>query len=271
MTLLRRTSLLLLATTMVACSGSGDAGPEVTAPPPTRTPSTETVTTGVEPTNPASPSTEPTTTPAEATTTEPSAVDTTTTAPEPGGFLPADLGTPVDGAPGIDSPGEVVQLIDNVWLFVPTEANPEDANIVPPLPEDVEIIAAYARAQAAYHEQASMNPMPAVPSESVMTALADGGTRLAENIFEPKAAAGEYLDLTDGIVLRPVVIADPRSDTEAFIFDCQFDGTVFLNSDGSLADGQTPGVKEFPQIASIVKVGDQWIVERLTRDERACA
>ena len=68
-----------------------------------------------------------------------------------------------------------------------------------------------------------------------------------------------------------MVIADPRSDTEAFIFDCQLDGTVFVNSDGTLADGQIPGVKEFPQIASVIKRDGEWIVDRLTRDERACA
>ncbi|MEM1334012.1 MAG: hypothetical protein AAGG08_11180 [Actinomycetota bacterium] len=156
-------------------------------------------------------------------------------------------------------------------MFVPTEPSPDDPNVVPPLPEDVEIIAAYAEAQAAYHEQASMEPIPAEPSARLAAAVSDGGARLAENIFVPAASAGEHLDLTDGIVLRPVVIADPRSETEAFIFDCQFDGTVFVNTDGTLAEGQTPGVKEFPQIASIVKVDGEWIVERLTRDERACA
>ncbi len=197
--------------------------------------------------------------------------ETTTTTQEPTGFIPDGLGTPVDSAPGVSSPGEVVELIENVWIFIPSEADENDANVVPPLAEDEHIIVAYAEAQAAYHEQASMSPIPVEPSERLAASVADGGARLAENIFVPSAAAEQHLDLSDGIILRPVVIADPRSDTEAFIFDCQLDGTVFVNADGSLADGQTPGVKEFPQIASIVKVGDDWIVERLTRDERACA
>ncbi len=260
---IRSLALVLVVAGLAACAGSGNADPEVTAPLPTVAPTTddggpsETDVTTMP--NTVAETTKPTEPPTE-----------TTTAVEPGGFLPADLGTPVDGAPGVDTPGEIVELIDNVWIFVPTEPDPNDANVVPPLPEDIEIITAYAEAQAAYHEQASMNPMPAEPSDRVVASLADAGARLAENIFAPKSAAGQYLDLTDGIVLRPVVIADPRSDTEAFIFDCQLDGTVFVNSDGSLADGQTPGVKEFPQIASIVKVGDDWIVDRLTRDDRAC-
>lgn len=263
---LRRASVVIIAFAMVACSGTGDSAPEITAPPPTRasTPEAGTAPNRTGPTGSAAPTT-------ETTTTEPPPTVTTTTTVEPDDFLPEDLGTPVDSAPGVDSPGEVVELMDNVWLFIPSEPDPEDANVIPPLPEDADIITAYARAQKAYHEQASMNPMPAVPTDDVKAALADGGTRLAENIFAPRSAAREHLDLTDGILLRPIVIADPRSNTEAFIFDCQFDGTVFVNSDGSLAEGQTPGVKAFPQIASVIKVDGEWIVERLTRDERACA
>ena len=269
-----RWSVVLGLMVAAGCSGLGGAGPPVTAPVPTAPPSdvpVDPTTSTLESTPPTDDTVETTSTTAAESPTSTEPEESTTTTAEPGGFLPADLGTPVDSAPGIDSPGEIVEMIDNVWIFIPAEEDPDDANVIPPLPEDAEIIAAYAEAQAAYHEQASMIPMPPEPSPRVAATLADGGQRLATNIFQPKAAADQHLDLTDGIVLRPVVVADPRSDTEAFIFDCQFDGTVFVNADGTLADGETPGVREFPQIASVVKVDGEWIVERLTRDERACA
>ncbi len=272
---MNRISLLLVAATALmaaGCSGGSSAEPEVTAPPPATSQGSEPVVTGSSST--ASPTDPPPSTTVETVATEPStstsATSTPPTEPDDDRFLPEGLGTVVDSAPGVNSPGEITELIDNVWFFVPSETVEDDSNVVPPLPEDRDILAAYAEAQAAYHEQASMQPLSAEPSDRLAAAMADGGQRLAENVLGPAASAGQHLDLTDGIVLRPVVIADPRSDTEAFIFDCQLDGTVFVNADGSLADGQTRGVKEFPQIASVVRKDGTWIVERLTRDERAC-
>ncbi|MEP2372697.1 hypothetical protein [Ilumatobacter sp.] len=187
-----------------------------------------------------------------------------------GGFLPEELGPRVDSVPGVNSAGEITQLLDGVWIFVATEPDPADANVVPPLPEDAEILAAYAEAQGAYHEQASQSPLDPQPGEAMQASFADAGQRLADNVLIPEREAGRHLDLSDGIVLRPVVVADPRSETEAFIFDCQLDGTVFVNEDGSLPEGTTRGVREFPQIASVILQDGEWIVDRLTRDERAC-
>ncbi|MEP1123701.1 MAG: hypothetical protein ABJH68_07410 [Ilumatobacter sp.] len=184
--------------------------------------------------------------------------------------MPEELGPRVDSVPGVNSAGEITQLLDGVWIFVATEPDPADANVVPPLPEDAEILAAYAEAQGAYHEQASQSPLDPQPGEAMQASFADAGQRLADNVLIPEREAGRHLDLSDGIVLRPVVVADPRSETEAFIFDCQLDGTVFVNEDGSLPEGTTRGVREFPQIASVILQDGEWIVDRLTRDERAC-
>ena len=248
-----------LAIAFVACTGSDASSPEETAPPPSRA----STTVDSEPTE-TSLTRRPTEPPSTASTSE----QTTTVADQ--GFLPEALGPRVDSVPGVNSAGEITQLLDGVWVFVPTEPDPADANVVPRLPEDAEILAAYAQAQGAYHEQASQSPLNPQPSDRLQAAVADGGQRLAENVLIPESEAGRHLDLSDGIVLRPVVVADPRSDTEAFIFDCQLDGTVFVNDDGSLPEGATPGVREFPQIASVIVQNGEWIVDRLTRDERAC-
>jgi hypothetical protein len=261
--------LVALAIGAMACTGSSSSEPEVTAPPPATSGSGSTATGSTPDSADVEPpeGTSTTSTQAETTTTEAVAALPTTTE----GVASAIGGSRVDSVPGVDSPGEIIELLDGVWVFIPSETDPDDPNVVPPLPEDAEILAAYAEAQAAYHEQASREPLDPEPSARLEAAILDGGQLLAENILRPQSEAGRHLDLSDGIVLRPVVIADPRSDTEAFIFDCQFDGTVFVDADGGLADGQAPGVKEFPQIASLVRVDGRWIVDRLTRDERACA
>ncbi len=263
---------VLLLAVLAACNGSEAANPEETAPPPSR--ASTTVDTDLAETT--SPPTEPpvtTETSEQPTTIEtpaPIDVETSTTVADQGGFLPEELGPRVDSVPGVNSAGEITQLLEGVWIFVPTEPDPADANVVPPLPEDAEILAAYAEAQGAYHEQASQSPLDPQPGEPMRATFADAGQRLADNVLIPESEAGRHLDLSDGIVLRPVVVADPRSDTEAFIFDCQLDGTIFVNEDGSLPEGTTPGVREFPQIASVILQDGKWIVDRLTRDERAC-
>jgi hypothetical protein len=265
---------VLLLSALVACSGSDASTPGETAPPPSR--ASTTVDTGSTETTSTPAQTEPpvtTLTSERPTTTEtpsPTDVETSTTVANQGGFLPEDLGPRVDSVPGVNSAGEITQLLDGVWIFVATEPDPADPNVVSPLPEDAEILAAYAEAQGAYHEQASQSPLDPQPGERMQAAFADEGQRLAENVLVPESQAGRHLDLIDGIVLRPVVVADPRSDSEAFIFDCQLDGTVFVNEDGSLPEGTTPGVREFPQIASVILQDGEWIVDRLTRDERAC-
>lgn len=260
---------------VAACSGSGDATPEVTAPPPTPSPTTIEVAatdTVAEPIASDTSTTDaPTTSTADPTTTIEISPETTTTV-ESGGFLPEDLGTRVDGAPGIDSPGEVIELSNLVWLFVPTEPDADDANVVVPLPEDAEIIAAYGRAMDALYGQVTQNPIPVEPSEAMRATFVDGGAKYSENVFAVRNGAGEYLGFPgDGDVLRPVVIADPRSDTEAFIFDCAISGSHYLNADGTLAEGEVGGTIRAPLIVRLVQQDGVWLVDDVQDDERACS
>ena len=96
-----------------------------------------------------------------------------------------DLGPRLDSVPGVESPGEIIELVDNVWFFVPSEPVEGDANVVPPLPEDIEIIEAYAEAKA-LTRPASMNPIPAEPSDRLAATFLDGGCDLQENVFAPR-------------------------------------------------------------------------------------
>jgi hypothetical protein len=103
-------------------------------------------------------------------------------------------------------------------------------------------------------------------------AFLDRGQKYSENVFASRNAAGEYLGFPgDGDVLRPVVIADPRSDDEAFIFDCLISGSHYLNADGSLADGEVPGTILAPLIVRVVMTEAGWIVDDIQDDERACS
>lgn len=257
---IRSLVLVFVVAGLVACSGSDNANPEVTAPLPATAPTIGADTTTLP----------PPTTDGDTTTTESS--DTTTTGVESVGFLPADFGTPVDGAPGVDTPGEIVELIDGVHLFVPSEPDPDDASVVVPLPEDSDIIAAYGRAMIALYGQVTQNPIPVEPSEAMRATFVDGGAKYSENVFAVRSAAGVYLGFPgDGDVLRPVVIADPRSETEAFIFDCAISGSHYLKADGTLAAGEVGGTTRAPLIVRLVNQDGVWLVDDIQDDVRACS
>ena len=192
-------------------------------------------------------------------------------APSGFGVLQPEIGTKVDAAPGVTTPGDIRELSPNTWIFIPSEPDPNDARIQPPLPEDIEIITAYIEERDALTELITQRPMAAQVSERYAAATIDGGAAALESLLRPGAAAGQYFDVSAGVVFRPVVIADPRSDNEAFVFDCQLDGSVLRNADGSLVDGQVEGVKEYPQVARIERVDGRWLVAAVSSDDRVCS
>lgn len=276
---MRTATLTIAACTalvIAGCSGSDSATPSETAPPPSRaTTSVETepaVTTSSVPSTDEETSVPPTDQPTTSAESPSTAAETSTTIADDGSFLPNGLGTQVDSVPGVNSAGEIVELDEKVWLFIPSESDPEDANVQPPLPEDAEIIAAYARAMVALYGQVTQNPIPVQPSAEMAATFLDGGEKYSANVFSTRNAAGEYLGFPgDGDVLRPVVIADPRSEDEAFIFDCLISGSHYLNQDGSLAEGEVPGTVLAPLIVRVVKTDGGWIVDDIQDDERACS
>ena len=185
--------------------------------------------------------------------------------------LPEGIGTKVDSAPGVSTPGDIRLLLPKVWAFVPSIPDPNDNHVQPPSPEDLPIIAAYLEEEAAGNELAVQRPLPTVPSPRLVAAQTPEALANVIAYYKQLAAAGSYFDLGEGIVLRPVVIASPRSDTEAFIFDCVLDGGVLRTADGSPAQGEVAGVKRSPQIARMVRVADRWVTDVVTTDERVCA
>jgi hypothetical protein len=199
---------------------------------------------------------------------------TSTTTPQPErtfGVLPDSIGAKVDNAPGVTTPGDIRELLPNAWVFIPSEPDPNDTHVQPPLPEDIDIITAYIEAQTAILELVTQNPLPTEPSDRVVAIRVDEAVNIGETLLKPRAEAGQYYDLREGILLRPVVIDDPRSDTEAIIFDCQLDASAWVNSDGTLADGRAPGVERYPQIARMKKVDGRWLADTVTSDDRVCA
>jgi hypothetical protein len=258
------TSLLAIT----ACGGSTDSAPEDTAPPLTSARATTVDST--DSTITSTSTTTSTTSTSTSTTTTLAVAAPETIAGNGDGFLSADLGPRLVSVPGVNSPGELIEIFDNVVMFIPSEPDPNDNNVYPPLPEDKEILIAYAKAEAAVYEQTVQNPVPIEPSQRMQSAYLDGGEQYRP-VFEQLNRDGQHLDFQFGIDLsRPVVIADPRSDTQAFVFSCGLVASVLVNADGSIVEGEVPNDRQ-PIVTEVVKQDDgTWIANRVQEDERAC-
>ena len=259
---LSRPALVAACLVLAACDSTNS--PRITAPVPTSPASVAATATAVTTSSAPNTSSTPIATSTVATVVDSTATSTT-------GAPLVIGGTVVDSAPGVNSPGEIRELMPKMWVFIPSAPDPADIHVQPPLPEDIEIIAAYVEERTALAELITQNPVPAEPTPRLVAALRDGAVAETAGILKPAASSGFYYDLAEGVVFRPIVISDPRSDTEAFIFDCQLDASVRRNTDGSLVDGEVPGVKRFPQIARMVKVDGRWIVDIVSSDQRVCA
>src|SRR5688500_14925038 len=235
---------LLLGAGLVGCSDSGSADPTAPSLDPVTTVVTTTapvVTTATTAGTVSTSTTEPVTT--ESLVVESSAESvpetstSTTEAPvttEPGitGPMFSDaLGTKVDTAPGVNTPGDTRELMPGLWVHIAWEPDPNDPSVFTVQPGDEEILEAYANARRVYYEAATTTVDISSPEWAEY--YLDAGEQYRE-ILEDRTRNGERRDLDLGVVIRPYIPVDQRTATSAVVLDCQLDGSVWRESDGSL-------------------------------------
>ena len=248
-----RSTILVLAAAFVGlmgCDSGGSADPDTIVPASSQ------------------PSTLPTSASSStSSTTEPSTtmVDTTTVAGSlPGGEIGLSPDGPwrlVDSAPGITTPGLVYELMPKLWVYLPVEEDIEQGILWTLNEEDLPIIEAYLQARLVFYRAITARPMT-FDSADWDRLYEDGGEAL-KRVFEPLGTAGQYADLDAGVVLRPTVGGDERSDDQAIVLDCTLDGAVLRNADDSLANGSTPETVASGVAASMALDGGQWKLNRI--------
>ncbi len=270
-------AVALVALALVGCSSSGtslDTVPPLDTTAPTAAPTSgstaapTTVAATAPATSPAPATvvTDPTTTVASSAT-----ADVATTVVDDGVARLSDDGpwTLVDSAPGVTTPGLIYELMPKLWVFLPTEELPDDdSSLFVPSPEDIPIIEAYLRATATYFRAVSHRPID-LGDPGWTQDYADGGERYRAALG-PRRDAGEALDLDSGVVTRPFVVGDERTETQAVVFDCELDGAVWRHDDGSLAAGSTLGVVRHGVVATLAFEAGRWIVDRVADQDDAC-
>ncbi len=240
---------------LVACDGGTTAPPDLT----------EASTTPTVP-----PTAAPSTTVAATTTEEPSTTASPTTAPGTVGLSPDGPWTLVDSAPGVEGVGLTYELMPKLWVFLPTEPDPEHGVIWTFAEEDREIIEAYLLAMLTTYKSISSVPIDLDTSGWTEHFTAD----LADSVlpeYQSWVNADVHVDLDLGVVLRPIVLEDDRTESYAVLLDCVLDGAVLRNADGSLAAGATPGVAENGYAYALVLEDGRWKAANSNSEASACA
>ena len=258
----RAVAIALAAIVAGACAGDNEVADLTTvAPPPSATAADTTIESTAVGTTP-----EPTTT--EPTSTEPAATTAPTTEPDlPDGPTFSDaLGVRVDTAPGVHTRGDTRQLLpEGLYVHVAWEADPNDPSVFTVQPDDIEILEAYANAVTTYYRAALTTLTTDDPAFAEY--YMDAGAKFDESLS--KARAGGYLlSLGSGVTLRPYIPADGRPASTALILDCYLQDQAFYQP----ADGTpSPRVQQTsPTVASMVRIGDRWLVDVTATDPSAC-
>lgn len=242
-------TVLLLAGALAACDAGGNGAQDTLA----TTPPTLTL--------PASTST--------------SAADSTTstqpTATVPDGAIALSADGPwrlVDSAPGITTPGLVYELMPGLWVYLPTvEDIPHGITWV--LNEDDRpVIEAYLMAQLTYYRSITVRPMDLGNPDWDLSYTESGRTFFTE--LHQRDAEGQVAEMDAGVVLRPQVLGEERTDTTAVVFDCILDGGVFLTAGGALAPGSTRGVVLAGSGSRLAVTDGRWKVVQVGTQEDAC-
>lgn len=239
---------LALVCVLAACDSGGNAAPD--------TLSTSPVTASL----PAS----TTTSPPETT----GSVVPVTGAPGEIELSPDGPWTRVDSAPGVTKPGITYLLMPGVWVWLPTVEDIPNGITWVLNPDDLPVIEAYLQARIVFFRATSQDPID-LDDPGWAEWYADGGAGYVQ-VLSPRRDRHELFDRTGGVVLRPVVWGEERSDSTAIVMDCMLDGGVWLLPDGSLGPGSTPGVVENGLGARMTVEGGSWMAAGVSNEPMAC-
>ena len=268
---------VLVATALgtAACSGGTEiadvtvvapSGPAVvTDPTPDASPSTTGDAAPPTP-EPPSDSTEPTE-PSPTTTATSGGPSTSSVDGLTGPAFSDALGVRVDTAPGVRTRGDTRRLLDaGLYVHLAWEADPDDPSVFTVQPDDIPILEAYANAVTVFYRTATTTLI--VNPDEFAPFMVDAGAQFAQSL--DSAREGGYVDtLGAGVVLRPYVLADRRTDFSAVVLDCTFSDERFVLRTDLPRTDSAPVTRG--QLATMTVAEDgRWMVESFAEEPAAC-
>ena len=174
----------------------------------------------------------------------------------------------VDSAPGITQPGLVYELMPGLWVWLPTEEDIPNGITWVLNEADLPIIEAYLQARLVFYAATTARPMD-LHSPLWSAHYVDGGDAFRQ-VLSPRDAEGQVFSFDAGIVLRPIVLGEQRTDEFAIVFDCMLDGSTWRLPDGKVAAGSTPGISDNGLAATLILSDDAWLADQVSSQPEAC-
>jgi hypothetical protein len=189
---------------------------------------------------------------------------------------PFSVGEAAEGAPGVvfagGFTGTVRQLAPRVWLLVASTHDPADGWVVPPLPDDIPILAAFVEERSALLEMFTEPSAPGEPTPRFLASrTSEGAQRYIATEFARIAPPGSDFDLAHGVVFRPFVASEGRTATTAVVVDCQLDSTGWHVAGDAVTDDNSNVWRRVPRVATMVKVDGRWLVDRVDIGSTPCS
>ena len=241
-------AMVLTACVLAACDSGGNAAPDTLATTPP-TASLPPATTGTS---------------AASTVPETVVVDDGTIALSPDGPWRR-----VDSAPGVTLPGLVYELMPGLWVWLPTKEDIPNGITWVLNETDLPIIEAYLQARLVFFRATNQSPMD-FDDPGWSGHYVDGSDGFRRALVD-RDARGEVFSLDAGVVLRPAVLGEQRSDVFAVVFDCMLDGSTWRLPDGSVGEGSSPGVSPSGIGVTLQLAGSTWKVDKVASQPDACA
>jgi hypothetical protein len=175
----------------------------------------------------------------------------------------------VASIPTVTEPGLYYELsLPGLYAYFPDKLAPNDQVFWTLNEADRPIIEAYLNAQLTINQAMLTRPMD-FNLEGWDLYFEDSGAGM-RSVLQPRSDDDLVLDMDLGIVLRPWIIDDARTDTTATVIDCEHNGALLKRSDGSLGPTSSPGWVINDYATSMVLVDGTWKVRFHGSWEEAC-
>ncbi len=175
----------------------------------------------------------------------------------------------VRSAPGVESRGLVYELLPDLWAYLPLQEDVGNGVTWTLTKADVPLVEAYLQARRVFYLATEANPFR-LDDPGWRRWYGDEGQGFAA-FLAPRDAAGEVFAREQGVVLRPVVLGEQRTDTTGIVFDCMLDGGVWRRPDGSLGADSVVGVVANGVSTLVSMEGGRWRMGHLAAQPEACA
>lgn len=175
----------------------------------------------------------------------------------------------VPSAPGVTGDGLVYELLPGLWAHLPLHEDIPAGVTWTLNAADVPLVEAYLQARRVFYLATETSPFR-LDDPGWLRWYADRGAGFATFLAQ-RDRTGEVFAHEAGVVLRPVVLGDRRSDTTGIVFDCMLDGGVWRRPDGSLGADSVEGVVPNGVSTTVSMVDGRWTMGHLAAQPEACS